>query len=342
MPRLTCPNCETNFETAGARYTACPACGSRLDTRGPDGLRAVSGPSRTSETTGGRSPFDAADDLGDLPKTPAKQANRNRTVIIRTGSNTDSAPKALLAILVGTTVLGCLLVGVIVTLVWYLGQRPQVSLNAPSKSPSQSPNFDGSQGIAPGSQSGGPPPTFGPGIFAGTGPRSTAVPTPRGNLPGIDPSEFPQAGTEIGGGVQDILDLFPPGFFGPDGPGGGLGGGGFPGGTGGPPEPTGPGPIQPNPPVGAVSVSLSNLRIDKTRVELDFDYGNGFGLPFDRYVLRTSTASYEIRPLGVARGRGTITAVLAGLPAGPVEIWLERRTSPQGGQVQRISNILSR
>ena len=234
----------------------------------------------------------------------------------------------MLAILVGTTVLGCLLVGVIVTLIWYLGERPQVSVIAAAKPPSPSSDAGGSSWNGSGNQ---PQPVFGPGIFAGNNPRQVAVPTPRGTLPGIDPTEFPGSGTEIGGGaanIQDILDLLPPGFFGPEGPGAG----GMPG----------PAPGSPIPPAAAVLVTLSNLRIDGNRIQVDFDYGNGIGLPFDRYVIRAGDGVTVIRPLGLSRGRGTMTSTLQGVvPPGPVQVWLERRASPQADG-ERISNILSR
>jgi len=336
MPRLTCPNCDTGFETAGARHITCPACGSRLDTRGPDGLRAVSGPSRTTEKIGGRSPFDAGDDLSEIPKPKKEKPQRQRTVVIRTGSNNDAAPKTMLAVLVGSTVLGCLLIGIIITLVWYLGARPQVSADSTPRNQPPPQNFDAPPPGMAGGPANQPPTSFGPGLFAGSGPRQEAVPTPRGILPGIDPSEFPQAGAEIGGRVQDILDLFPPGFFGPNGPGGGLGGGGFPG--GGPSSPDAP-----VPPAGAMLVTLSSLRVDTNRLQLDFDFGNGIAQQFDCYVLKATNVSIEVRPVGISRGRGTMTSVIpGGIPAGPVQIWLERRNSSLQGSGERISNILSR
>ncbi len=195
MPKLTCPECDTAFETAGGRYTSCPGCGVRLDTRGGDGPRAVGPPTRSPNTT---SPYDT--DLAEPPRRkPAKRYSG--PIVVR--KNDDGVPKVMLAlILAGVVGLFGLFVGIAV-IVYHASSPDEPRLaSAPAAYPAD----------------GGRAPTTVP-----TTPLPTVRPNPAGGLPGVDPAELPP-------GADPDAGRFPPGF--PQMPGFPGPPPGFPGGPG--------------------------------------------------------------------------------------------------------------
>ncbi len=193
MPKLTCPECDTAFETAGARYTSCPGCGVRLDTRG-GGPRAVGLPTRSPKTT---SPYDT-----DLAEPPSRKPAKRYSGPIVVRKNDDGAPKVmLLLIVVGVVGLFGLFVGIAVIVYHVTGTDEPRMAAAPATYPADGGRAPTSVPTAPGSN-------------------ATARPNPAGGLPGVDPADLLP-------GADDNAGMFPPGFPAMPGPPPG-----FPGGPG--------------------------------------------------------------------------------------------------------------
>ena len=195
MPKLTCPECDTAFETAGARYTSCPGCGVRFDTRG-DGPRAVGQPTRSPKTT---SPYDT-----DLAEPPRRKPEKRYSGPIVVSKNDDGVPKVMLAlIVVGVVGVVGMIVGVGVIAYHVTDAGEPRAAAAPATYPTDSAR-------AP---------------ATALTPATPGAANPAGGLPGVDPADFQP-------GVDEAAGLFPPGFF-PGAPPGFPGPPpGFPGGPG--------------------------------------------------------------------------------------------------------------
>jgi uncharacterized Zn finger protein (UPF0148 family) len=342
MPKLTCPSCELIFETAGNRYTNCPSCGVRIDTRSADGVIAISKP-RRAPSQQSNSLFDT--DVEAEPERKSKPT-KQKTIIIKTQKTSDAAPKAMLALAVAIS-LAVFVVVVILGVTLYYVSGPSTPIAKVVGPQGGFPSGTGGGGsVGPNGNPPLPPP--GPGLFQNSG--GDGVPTPKGNLPGVDPAELP--GGAVGSPDDDITNLLPPELRPPPGPGrpgfgppriGGPGAPGMPG------LPGGPGPQQP----ATILVTLSNLRVSpnnfgRTELLVDFEYFvNSTPNHFDVYMLKTPTQVFEIRPIGIRRNKGTMALQpnIIGQAGGngPFEIWMERKVGLGPlAQSEVISNKLTK
>lgn len=192
MPKLTCPECDTAFETAGARYTSCPGCGVRLDTRGGDGPRAVGLPTRSPKTT---SPYDT-----DLAETPRRKPAKRYAGPIVVSKNDDGVPKVMLAlIVVGVVGVVGLFLGIAVIVYQAVGTDEPRMASAPAAFP------------APTTVATTPTPNVNANPVANA--------NPAGGLPGVDPAELPPGADPDAGRMPGFpwMPGPPPGF--PGGPG---------------------------------------------------------------------------------------------------------------------------
>jgi len=322
MPKVTCPECDTRFDTASPRYTSCPGCGVRLDVRDPRDPLAVGEPTRSPKTT---SPYDT-----DLAEVKRKKPARRFSGPIVVRKENDDVPKVMIVlIVVGVVGLFSLVVGVgVIAFHAVAGRDPQVAqTNAPATRSEAAP--------------------FAPNRGADASvPTKPTPPKPAGGLPGVDPGELPE-----GPGSNDddeLTRMLPPGFFpgaparpgrpgGPSGPGGGPGGPQFPGGPG-------------NAPPAAVSiVTLANLRdtngVGSAELLVDFDYAPG-STPalYDMLILKTGNNVATVRLKLLGQMRGTISVRLSGprnAGGAVTEAWMERRTVPTGVG-QKISNTVTK
>ena len=364
MPKLTCPECDTAFNTAGGRYTGCPGCGVRLDARDPDDPVAVGRPTRSPKTT---SPYDT--DLADVkPKKPVKRYSG--PIVVR--KQNDGTPKAILAlILVGVVGAFGLFAGIAVIVYHVAGSdRPKMATNSPPPPTGQGVGNSFAPGGNPGGPGGGGNGFPGGGGMIGNGGPPAgpggSFPTPKGNLPGVDPGELPQIGTEIDD--DDLAGLFPPGTFppgtfpgrpaGPGGPGRpGMPGdprgprrgppaGMFPGGPGGPNMPGGPGAAAP---AAIAIVTLSNLRevqgvagVPELHVDFEYAVGSPPGQS-DTLVLKSVNGTAQVRLHFQGQSKGTIKVAGIGVGVGTLEAWMERKTSPSPFAAgQKISNSVTK
>ena len=305
MPKLTCPECDTAFETAGARYTSCPGCGVRLDTRG-GGPRAVGAPTRSPKTT---SPYDA--DLDEpRPRKPVKR--HSGPIVVR--KNDDGVPKVMLALIVaGVVGMFGLFVGIAVIVYQVTGTDDSRTASAPATYPATYP-ADG--GRVPASVPTTPLPAA----------NANARPNPAGGLPGVDPAELPAV-------ADDNAGRFPPGFPRMPGPPPG-----FPGGPG----QVAPAAVSL---VKLSNFRDGRGFAGSPELHLDYEYAAGSppGL-FDTLMIKSGTNVSQVRLTLIGRDKGTISVQLIGMPVGRgVEAWMERRNGfIPNGLGQKISNTVTK
>ncbi len=326
MPKVTCPECDTPFETVSPRYTSCPGCGSRLDVRDPRDPVAVGQPTRSPKTT---SPYDT-----NLAEVKRKKPARTFSGPIVVRKSSDDVPKVMILLIVlGVVGLFSLVLGVAVIVYHVVGSseaRPATNAPLVTATPSGpapfQPTGNGGNPAAPG-----------------------APKPPTGGLPGVDPGDLPEGPGD--NGDDELARMMPPGFF-PGAPGAPA-----------PPRPPGPPrmpgaprpPLFPGgpgnaPPAAASLVTLANLRDAKgfagsPELHVDFEYAPGSApAPFDTLVLKTGNSVSNVRLNLVGQTKGTISVRLFGPrnPAGAVtEAWLERRTAPNAVG-QKISNSVTK
>ena len=226
MPKLICPSCDGTFDTSGIRYTGCPKCGVKIDTRGADGPKVMSEQNRNISRLDDVDPNEKSTNrMDDAPKSK----RRSRKTTSGGGKNSDTTMRLILGLLVGATVLGFVIVLGMFVLGWIVvgGSDGKVTVTSSSTSTpgrvSESPQNH--------AQNGNQQPGFQPGQFPQNGGNGgTSFPTPQGDLPGIDPAELSPPGLEQL--LPEIEALFPPGTFPP---------GTFPQGPGQPNDPGQPG-----------------------------------------------------------------------------------------------------
>jgi len=309
--------------------------------RDPADPVAVGEPTRSPKTT---SPYDT--NLADVR--PKKKSAKRYSGPIVVRKNNDDTPKVMLAlIVVGVVAVFGLFAGVAVIVYHVSGSdRPRVATTSPP--PAATPNAGGNPGGMNGGMTGGNAPA-GPG---------GAFPTPKGDLPGVDPGELPQIGGEADD--EELARLFPPGMFpgNPTGPGGPGAPVGPPGGPGGPPGRPGRGPRPPGlfpggPGVAAPAaisiVTLSNLReaagfaaVPELHVDYEYAAGSPPGV-LDTLMLKSPNGTAQVRLHFQGQPKGTIKVARVGVGVGSLEAWMERRTSPSPFAAgQKISNSVTK
>ena len=326
MPKVTCPECDTPFETVSPRYTGCPGCGSRLDVRDPRDPVAVGEPTRSPRTT---SPYDVS-----FAEVKQKKPTKSFSGPIVVRKNNDDVPKVMILLIVlGVVGLFSVVLGVGVIVYHVVGSgEPRAPTNlAPAVTPSAGGQFptavkSGDDGNIP-------------------------LPPSKSGLPGVDPGELPQGPDQIGD--DELARMLPPGFFpGAPSPPRPPVPPRMPGAPGAPRMPVFPGGPGNAPPAPVSIVTLSNLRDAKgfagsPELHVDFVYAPGSAPAlFDTLVLTTGNSVSNVRLNLVGQTKGTISVRLFGPrnPAGAVtEAWLERRVSPAPNALgQKISNSVTK
>ncbi len=368
MPKLVCPACDGTFDTSGIRYTGCPKCGVKIDTRGPDGPKVMSVQNRN---------ISRLDDVDPNEKTATrrdgglKSNRRSRKASSGGGKNSDTTMRLILGLLVGATVLGFVVVLGLFVLGWLVvggsdsGKVTVTSNSTPGRA------YDSSQNN---SQNGNQQPGFEPGLFPQNGGNGgTSFPTPKGDLPGIDPAELSPPGLEQL--LPEIESMFPPGTFPPgtfpQGPGQpndpvqpGLRPGLRPPGIGNGPGgmmpigprrlgPQGQGPGLPGGPAQPVAtpILLSNLRLARglnASGELEVDYQNSVhGLQNHWHVIKIKSAEgvTEVRAISsglhAIRGTARIRPPKGQKFSGAVEVWVIVTDGVNFTEGQVVSNTVT-